>query len=276
MSATVSRSLVIARDSSPTSGGKRLVRAASQHANVLRTNVPRAVRFLRRRRRLRQEDLAAESSVSRERISRLERGELDSLTVGTISRIAEGLGASLNLELRWHGEQLDRLMDETHAALQQRVATLLADIGWLVRLEVSFNRYGDRGRCDILAFHPLRRVLLVVEIKSRLGDLQETLGRLDVKARLGPVLAREVAWPSPALVVPALVLAEHRTTRRLVAAHDALFARLDRRGPAARAWLRRPSGSTSGLLWFQSLPDSHSMPGKCGKRVRSRTPAHQV
>lgn len=235
---------------------------------MLRTNVPRAVRFLRRGKRLRQRDLATTVGVSRDKISRLERGRLGSLTLEAVDRIAGGLGATVHLELRWHGEQLDRLMDSVHAGLQQAVAQLLTDAGWLVRAEVSFNRYGERGRCDILAFHPATRVLLVVEIKGRVGDVQETLGRLDVKVRLGPMLARELGWGPPDAVVPALVLAEDRTSRRVIAAHDALFARFGLCGWRARAWLRQPESTAGGLLWFHKLTGAHALRVNHGQRVR--------
>ncbi len=242
---------------------------------MLRTNVPRAVRFLRRRRGFRQADVAERAGVSRYQVGRLERGSLAGLSIAAIERIAGALDATVHLELRWRGEQLDRLMDAAHAELQQQVAALLAAAGWLVRVEVSFNRYGDRGRCDILAFHPLTRVLLVVEIKSRLGDLQETLGRLDVKVRIGASLAREMGWQQPVTVVPALVLAQDRTSRRVVDRHAALFARFAVRGWRARAWLRRPDPEATGLLWWERVTDGHSMPTTRRQRVRAVSGGHQ-
>jgi hypothetical protein len=75
----------------------------------------------------------------------------------------------------------------------------------MVQPEVSFNHYGDRGSCDLVALHPGAQALLVVEVKSRLGDVQDTLRRLDTKARLGPMLAEQLGWPRPQLVGRALV-----------------------------------------------------------------------
>ena len=65
----------------------------------------------------------------------------------------------------------------------------MASSGWSVRPEVSFNHYGDRGRVDLLAFHAASGVALVIEVKGSIGDLQDALGRLDVKLRLGRSLA---------------------------------------------------------------------------------------
>lgn len=84
---------------------------------MLRTNVGRAVVFLRRRSGWRQVDLGARAGVSRESMSRVERGQIGAVTIGTLGGIASALGASLSVELRWLGEQLDRLMDASHAAM---------------------------------------------------------------------------------------------------------------------------------------------------------------
>lgn len=205
----------------------------------------------------------------------MERGELAGMTIARVNRIATTLGASVSVQVRWQGDQLDRLVDAAHAALQQAVAELLIGLGWMVRVEFSFNHYGDRGRVDILAFHPLLRALLVIEIKSGLGDMQDTLGRLDVKVRLGGVLAREAGWSDVSSVVPALVIGDTRTARNLVAAHGALFARFDVRGRAALAWVRRPVGpSPAGLLWFATRQDSRQVTRTHAARPSRRHDSH--
>jgi transcriptional regulator with XRE-family HTH domain len=216
----------------------------------VRTNVPDAIRVLRRERGWRQSDLAHLASLSRDTVSRAERRKLDGLTVGALTRLAAALDASLVVDVRWRGADLDRLIDRAHAALQNAAAARLERAGWMTRAEVSFNHYGDRGRCDLLAWHPSSRSLLVVEAKSRIGDVQEMLGRLDVKVRLGPVLAAQCGWPQPASMVPALVLKDDRATRAVLSRLAATLARYGLRGRAALAWLRAPV-SASGLVWFE-------------------------
>ncbi len=147
---------------------------------------------------------------------------------------------------------------------------MLRRFGWQTGVEVSFNHYGDRGRVDVLAFHPALAVLLVVEVKSAIGNTQDTVGRLDVKARLGGVLADGAGWPVPTTVVPALGVGDSRTARRIVAEHDAVFARYASRGRQARAWLRRPSRpAPTGLLWFANLPNAHGTGVTRRGRVRT-------
>lgn len=86
------------------------------------------------------------------------------------------------------GAQIGRQIDWRHAALVEAVVELLAPLGWEPTVEYSFNHYGDRGSVDVLAWHPETRALLVVEVKSDLRNLQETLHALDVKRRVVPRL----------------------------------------------------------------------------------------
>jgi transcriptional regulator with XRE-family HTH domain len=236
---------------------------------MLRSNLPRAVRALRHRRRWRQVDLAARSGVSRQVVSRIERGQLGSQSIRTVARVVGALDATAELVVRWHGEELDRLIDATHAAVVQMTVELLQSAGWATRVEVSFNHFGDRGRVDVLGFQTDRRILLVAEAKSALGDLQETNGRLDVKVRLGPMLASSVGWARPEVVVRALVIADTRTARRVVERHTGIFDTYSLRGRRALAWVREPtSPAPGGLLWFVHLPDSRGAGIARSARVR--------
>lgn len=214
------------------------------------------MRSLRARHRWRQRDLAVRAGVSRDAVSRVERGHLGGATFSTVARLVAALDATLVVEIRWQGADLDRLVDQYHARLQDITAQRLTASGWMAQAEVSFNHFGDRGSCDVVAWHPATRTILVVEVKTRLGDVQDTLRRLDVKARLGPVIAGQLNWPRPASVSRALVLAEDRTSRRVVASHETLFASFATRGWAAARWLQRPTPGGRALLWFEKLPNS--------------------
>lgn len=239
------------------------------------TNFPRAIRFLRTRKGWLQADLGMRAGVSRQLISRVERGEIAGMTLGSLDRLASALDASVQLQLRWHGEQLDRLMDAAHAASQQAIAALLATLDWDVRVEVSFNHFGERGRIDLLAWHAGLRILLVIEVKSALGDIQETLGRLDVKTRLGRPIATELEWMDIAAVVPVLVIGDSRLARGTVAGHHTLFARYALRGRQAVAWVRHPCEPIpSGLLWFTNRPDSRHTTTRRRRGVPERSASH--
>ena len=225
---------------------------------------------------LTQDALGARASVSRELVSRAERGALRGIPVGKVERMAEALGASLRLTLHWNGEQLDRLIDARHANIQEATASVLVLRGWEVRAEVSFNHFGDRGRIDLLACHGALRLLLVVEVKSGIGDLQDTLGRLDVKLRVARHVARDLHWPDAVATVPALVIGDSRRSRRVVTEHAALFARFSTRGRAALAWVREPMlPAPTGLLWFAERADAGRLASRAQRRPSSRPYSHQ-
>jgi len=223
--------------------------------DVVRRSIGRSIRALRHRRGWRQRDLARAAGISQAQVSRIERDQTDAVSLGVLRGCIAALEGYLWVDIRWRGEALDFLVDEDHAALQEWAARWLADCGWEVLAEVSFNHYGDRGRIDLLAYHAASRRLAVIEIKSRIEDAQDTVGRLDIKVRLAPEIARERGW-LPASVTAVLLVADGRTSRRRVADHPGLFGRFALRGRPAFAWLRRPRDpAPPGLLAFVRLPN---------------------
>jgi len=205
-------------------------------------------------------------------VSRVERGHIDAIDIATLKRILAALDADLVLLVRWRGADLDRLLDEGHAAIVGATARLLERLGWLVHSEVTFAVFGERGSIDLVAFHAPTSTLLIIEVKTELVSVEETLRRHDVKARLGArVVAERFGW-TPRAVARLLVLPDASTPRRRVARHDAVLGRAyPRRGIALRAWLRQPLGADGGLLFLAPSP-SRQVNGRPGpvtlKRVR--------
>jgi hypothetical protein len=97
--------------------------------------------------------------------------------------------------------------------------------------------------------NPFERTLLVVEVKVDVTGAESTLRRHDEKSRLARRIARDrFGWDATS-VSRLLVLPDASTPRRRIAAHFALFDRAyPLRGHDLRRWLRRPNGSTSGLI----------------------------
>jgi transcriptional regulator with XRE-family HTH domain len=211
-----------------------------------RSTVCRVLRALRRRKGWTQRQLGVRLGISRSEMSRWEAGALASCSTQDAERWASALGAHLTIDLRVDGERPQ--LDARHATIQNGFAGALRAAGWVAEPEASFNVYGDRGRIDILGYHAASRSLLVVEVKTELRDVQDVIGRLDVKRRVAQVLARERGWRVSA-AVPALVVRESTTARRRISAHAELFAALDLRTRAAMAWIRRPDGEPpAGIL----------------------------
>ena len=214
--------------------------------------VARLLRAIRRRKGISQRLLGQRLHVSQSQMSRRERSALERCSLADLQSWATALGAHVVVDLRVDGQR--PLADARHAAIQAWLTSLLRAAGWLVEVEVSFNQYGDRGRIDILAFHPARRVLLVIEVKTQLTDVQEVLGALDVKRRAASEIARSRRWTIGA-TIPVLVAREDRTIRRRINAHAPLFEAFGLRARAARAWLSHPDTATPrGILLFASPP----------------------
>jgi len=211
----------------------------------------RQARALRRRRGWRQVDLAIAAKLSRGRISRVELGRADELTLASLDAIAKALGARLNVAMTWNGESLDRLLDADHAAIVEVVAATLRRLEWQVAVEVSFNVRGEWGSIDVLAFHPATGVILVVEVKTVVPDLQATIFTLDRKTRLALEIAAERGWRGRS-AGRILVVADGRTARRRVAAHSATFeTAFPARTAAVKRWLRAPvPGRAFSGIWF--------------------------
>ena len=218
-----------------------------------RARLGRSIRVIRIRLGWRQADLAAGARVSRSFVSHVERGLLGHGHIPALERLCSALGAELDVRVRWQGEGLDRLLDESHADLVERVVALLKGLGWETAVEVTFNEYGDRGSVDVLAWHEPSRSLLIVEAKSVIGDAQATLMPLDRKTRLGTKIGRQRDWRA-STVARLLVAWDGTMNRRRVARLESTFrTAFPLRGRAVTAWLRHPSGSMSGLVF---LPDS--------------------
>jgi transcriptional regulator with XRE-family HTH domain len=227
--------------------------AAEHHPAVDTIAFGRGFKALRLRKRLPQDELAAAAGVSRGAIARIEQGRADKVTIETLEKVARPLGARVVCRLSWNGEYLDRLLDAGHAAIVEQVVRILGNAGWLVATEVSFNVWGERGSIDVLAFHSGTRILLVIEVKSVVPDVQATLVTLDRKERLAPEIARKRGWDA-VVTARLLVIQENRTTRRRIEEHAATFGNaFPDRARAIRTWLARPAaGRPLRGLWLLS------------------------
>lgn len=218
----------------------------------------------------RQVDLAARASCSQSMVSLIERGHLDRLSLRSVKRIVGALDAAAFVEIRWRAGELDRLLDEDHARLVGAVADLLRRSGWHAIPEVTYAQFRERGSYDLLAFHAATGTALVVEVKTDLPSIEATLRKVDEKARLAPVVARDrFGWKVRA-VGRLIVLPNDRTLRRQVDRHAAVLqASVPIRGVAVRRWLAAPTGAMAGL-WFVSSRNPRGVSRATCSRARVR------
>ena len=210
-----------------------------------------AIRSVRRRRKLRQSDLARLSRVSQSTVSRIERGHVGSLSLDTLRAVSSALDVRLELLARWRAGDLDRLLNSAHSALHESVArSFRGRPMWVLRPELSFSIYGERGVIDLVAWHAGRRALCIIELKTAIADVNELIGVVDRKRRLGPKVVADLGW-QPATVSVWVIVSEGRTNRRRLQAHRAMLrAAFPADGRSIAGWLSCPDRPLAALsIW---------------------------
>lgn len=225
------------------------------------------IRAVRVRRGWRQADLAARARVSPSTVSRLERGHPGSLTLDLIRRVSAALDVRVDLVPRWRAGDLDRLLNAKHSQLHELVARWFATElpAWVLAPEVSYAIYSERGVVDIVAWHPGRRAILVIELKTDIVDVNQLIGKVGEKSRLIRQVVKDRGW-DPLTVSTWVIVAQGRTNRARLAAHRAVLrAAFPDDGGQVRAWLRDPVGSITSLsMWT----DRAARPIAASRRVR--------
>lgn len=209
------------------------------------------VRTLRVRRHWRQKDLAARAGVSRQLVTKIESGRIDSVSVGAVRRVVGALGGTAEVLIRAPGGEADRALNAGHAAMHEAAARLFRRLdGWVTAPEVTFSIYGERGVIDVLAWHASSRVLLVVELKTLLVDVNDLMSSMDRRRRLAARMARERGW-FPVLVSVWVAVADTSTNHRRLRAHaTVLRTAFPDDGRTLRRWLSDPSGSLAALSFL--------------------------
>jgi transcriptional regulator with XRE-family HTH domain len=221
------------------------------------------LRILRLRAGFTQAALARRAGISRTAVSTLERGHVGALPLDRVRAVAGALEVRLDVTPRWRGSDLDRLLDAAHAALVDQVVAILSGHGWEVAPEASFSIFGERGSIDVLAWHPARRTLLVVEVKSRIVDIQSLLAGVDRKRRLAARIALERGWEPSAGTSLWLAVADTRTNHRRLAEHaGTIRAVLPGDGRGIGAWLGDPreAGAYLSFLPYAAGRGKRSVP----------------
>lgn len=213
--------------------------------------VASGLRRLRVRARLRQADAARLAGIPRQDAVAIEAGRLDGIAFGRIRRYARVVGARFDGELRWRGSDLERLLNRGHAAMHEATVRWLTAIGgWLIVPEVSFAYDRDRGVIDLIAWHAASRALLIIELKTRLVDLNALMGSMDIRQRVARRIARERGW-TPASISMWVLVADVRTNHRILADHSTVLRlKFPMDGRAIRRWLARPEGSIAALSFL--------------------------
>ena len=233
---------------------KRQITMATHNRVVEDQRLGSAVRAIRVRRGWRQVDASAAAGISRGAAMLIEAGDLEAVAFGDVRRYARALGARGEGMLRWHGADLDRLLNRGHAQLHEAISRWLRDVGgWFSLPEVSFSHRGDRGVFDIVAWHAASRTLLVIELKTRIADVNDLMSTMDIRRRVAPIIALDHGWEPRAVGIWVLV-APARTNSRTVADHaTVLRAKFPADGRSMRRWLAVPAGDIAALSFMPQV-----------------------
>lgn len=213
--------------------------------------------------------------MPRSQVSDIERGHLGSTSLARLRAVAAALDIRVDLVARWRGGELARLLSARHSALSEAISGYFERLpGWEHAPEVSFSIYGERGVIDILAFHAASGSLLVIELKTEIVDVNELVGTLDRKTRLGRTIAAERGWQART-VSRWVIVTRDRTNQRRIEGHRAMLrAAFPAGGHAMRGWLAHPAGSTSALsMWSHVAPIDASRTRSQRIRVPAGRPA---
>ena len=230
------------------------------------------IRELRRRRRWRQRDVGDKAGVSQQLVSLVELGAFEVVGLDNVRAVAKAVDATIELMPRWRGPELERLLDAGHAALVDRVVHVLSSEGWEVIVEWTFNHFGERGSADVVAWHRQSASLLVVEVKTRVVDMQALLASDDRKARLAVKLL-----PEERGCVPARGAADcwccpraRPRTMRFVAMQRSSGPRTQREHGRSGDGSLRPDGSIAGVWLVRCTKGAgtpHAVRQAAGTRV---------
>jgi hypothetical protein len=167
------------------------------------------------------------------------------------------------------------MLNRGHARLHEAMARWLEDVGgWVQVPEVSFAIRGDRGVIDVLVWHPQTRSLLIIELKTRIADINDLMSTMDIRRRVARQVAAEHGW-DPRSIGLWVVVTPGRTNRRALAERaTVLRAKFPADGRSMAGWLARPSGEIAALSFMPQV-----RPGDLGRdattplRVRRRRPS---
>jgi transcriptional regulator with XRE-family HTH domain len=231
--------------------------AEARRANVEQlAAVGRQLRASRKRRRLRQVDVARRAGLHQSSISRIELARGGSLSADTLQLVAMAVGR--RLEIRLWNDPVPEPTDAGHLAIQELVLRLGRASGLGRTFELPTRPADPARSSDVGLRSERRRLLLLVECWSSIGDLGAAARSTDRKraeaealaVAVGPIGPDGVAQPYS--VRTCWVVRATTRNRALVARYPEIFAA---RFPGSSAgWVRAlteggepPAGP--GLVW---------------------------
>ena len=184
-----------------------------------------------------QADLAGAAGVSRSHIAGVETGRVDP-SLDLVTRIGDALGLDLQLVGRPPTLIDPRSTDVVHARCSGYADRRFGSSAWMTRREVEVVHGRSHGWIDLLAYHPVTRVLVIVEIKTRLDDIGAIERQLAWYERSAREVAARFGWRPTRMSSWLLLLASDEVDMAVRAQPDILRKGFPQRADAMLAIVR--------------------------------------
>ena len=205
-----------------------------------------------------QAELGRRVRKSQSWVSRVESGTLVSLTVADADALCRALGSTLVFTIEtpvFIGG--DRQRDLAHARCLAFVVRRLARAGWQVEREVQIGDPRRPGWIDVLAYNPISRTLLIIEIKTRLDDFGGLERQLQWYRQHAQAAARRMGWQAEDVTTAALLLATEVNDQRVRENASSIRQRFPGRWRELAA-IASGDPTASLATWSLAMIDPHS------------------
>jgi transcriptional regulator with XRE-family HTH domain len=195
-----------------------------------------------------QKELGRRADLSQSFISAVENARVGDLTFSSATRMLEAMGAKLTVGVTapFLGDrELQR--DSAHSRCTAYVASRLKRDGWQASTEVEIGGDRSRGWIDVLAYNPVSRQLVVIEVKTEIRDLgaiERTLGWYEREAWAA---ARRLGWRPRQVIGCLLLLATDANEARVADNRATLKTGFPIRATSLRQVVSEPMPAPPGL-----------------------------
>lgn len=211
----------------------------------LRTTFARLCRETRTMLDVTQQELALAAGVSRSHIAGIETGRVNP-SIDLVWRIADRLGIDITVVARppivmgrRNGQDL------VHARCSGYVEGRLRRLGWMTEREVELSADRAHGWIDLLAFEPVSRTLVIIEIKTRLNDIGAVERQVGWYERNATDSARAHGWQPAQILSWLLLLASDEVERTVGLQRQVLRRSFPSRAAAMRGVILDPRSAVS-------------------------------
>ena len=225
--------------------------AGDREARSIAGTLGREVRVSRRKRGIRQVDLAAAVGLRQSRISAIERG----VATGTPLVVWTRIGAALNrpLAVAFSRDLDSQLADAGHLDAQECLLRMARATGRSATFELPTRPESPLYSVDACIRDDANRTLILNEIWNRFGDMGRAVRSTDRKVAEAETLAAAIGGDNPYRVAWCWLLVDSAANRALVGRYPEI---LTTRFPGSSfRWVRAlsaggPVPAQPGIAWF--------------------------